>query len=93
MPEINVAIGALYLILIVILGMEWKLCNRAEVIAWLTLCLNGLFFVIVRLFDSSPDPIFFNIWSQAIRIHTIVTLIIIEAFRYQRMRGKPNGCK
>ena len=93
MPELNVVILILYLILVVILGMEWRQCQRGEIIAWLSLAFNGLAFIVYRLLDPGPiDVVLYNTWSHGIRIQTVATLILIEAARYRRLRGTKHGC-
>lgn len=93
MVELNYIIFGLYVIVLALFFLQQRRCKRAETIAWIAVCVNGIGFVIARLLSVEPiDVLALNIWSAVIRIHTIVTLIVIEGFRYARMRTGGYEC-
>ena len=69
---------------------EW----RAEPIAWVLLAVHGMVFYVALLIDIQDQVVnaqVWNTWSQALRLHSLITIVTIEFFRWQRMRVK-HGC-
>lgn len=83
--------------LIALMVLQWIDCKRfAEPFAWLMVGVNGLLYVVVISIDRTLhggviNANAYNIWSAALIIQFLLTLIVIEWMRYQRIRGR-RGC-
>ena len=94
----TVNLGA-YLLAVVVLALQYFACRRmpAEAIAWGTWAIHGAVFYAVLFLDyrdAALNTIFYDRWSGALRLHGVLTFLMVEGFRYLRMRWKrkTNGC-
>ena len=81
------------MVVAVIMVMQLRCCRTriAEPIAWLFVAVFGLSYYVMYYMDYNQgvlDSVKFNWLSIGLRVHFLVTLIVIEVTRWWRMRRK-----
>jgi hypothetical protein len=86
---------AAYMALLMISIWQVRACRaRGEPYSWMVLALHGIVYYaafFVDRMDGGINAQFWNIWSSSLRLHALITIVVIEFFRMKRM-GVKHGC-
>ena len=87
---------ACYLALVLVEIRSLKICReRGESIALLFVGLHGvIYYVTLALMKQAGqvDPVMWNTWSSALRLHGILTIVACALLHWRRLE-KRNGCE
>lgn len=84
-------IMALYgcLVWVVLRQTKYK-CRWGEVVGWMVMGVHGVFFcgVVIGSYLTHYEGAWIIQWSIALQVHTLVTVLAIEAARLERLRRR-----
>lgn len=85
-----------YLILFLCVWKQVRLCpGRGEPLALLIVAVHGVVYsaaLLINKMTAPIDPIAWNTWSSALRLHVTFTVAAIEFLRWRRLEAA-HGCK
>ncbi len=92
--QILSAVG--YLLLLLVIIQQIRICpGRGEPYALLVVAIHGVIYYTtlwIQKSIGSVDPLFWNTWSTALRLHGIFTIAAIEFLRWRRLERMNHGC-
>lgn len=85
-----------YVLLMLVLFRQIRICpGRGEPYALMMVALHGVIYhaaLSIQKLTGTVDPIFWNTWSSALRLHVTFTIAAIEFLRWRRLERMNHGC-